>query len=238
MPDVYISTDVNHNTITPDAILNEWGQLTKSVREALEAAHNPSADNRFMTVTELNEVVGLDVEQLLEDIAALTADLEGHVADSACVHGVETDVVGLHDPQTLTNKGISGKVNDTDFPTIVSSRLFPVNGGGGMTAIPNPTGERLLILRAMVDIEVAGDVGGIFDVGVTSAHNVTSDNLLDGVPVDVIGVKDNLNDAGTNGKSRQGWDADQFVTASRQAGTLGAAFEGYLYVEYIKTGVY
>lgn len=104
---------------------------------------------------------------------------------------------------------------------------------GGAAAIANPEGVDLIITRAVLYIPTASAGAATVDVGVAANGTTSADNLIDGVSVAATGAKDNISDAGTNGKARQVWGASQYVTATASATLAGMV--GYLYIEYLRT---
>lgn len=104
---------------------------------------------------------------------------------------------------------------------------------GGVAAIANPEGIDLIITRAVLYIPTPSTGAATVDVGVAANATTSADNLIDGVSVAAAGAKDNISDAGTNGKASQVWGATQYVTGTASATLAGMV--GYLYIEYLRT---
>lgn len=105
--------------------------------------------------------------------------------------------------------------------------------GGAVASIANPEGQRLIIRRAILDVQTASNGAASVDVGVGSSASTSYDNLIDGCSVATAGSFDNFatnGQAGTNGKSTQVWAAANFVTVTGSATTAGLA--GYLMLDY------
>jgi len=68
----------------------------------------------------------------------------------------------------------------------------------------NPHASKILIKRVMIYLGTAGGTGtSVLDVGKAASTATHDDTLIDGLDLNTTGVFDNINDAGTNGKSRQ-----------------------------------
>lgn len=100
--------------------------------------------------------------------------------------------------------------------------------GGSAASVANPFGRAVMIGRVIVN-RTAGTTGTL-DIGVAANGTTSSDILLDGAAATAT-IFDNINDAGTNGKSRQRWAATEFVTATPSATPTGLV--GFMYIEII-----
>ena len=102
----------------------------------------------------------------------------------------------------------------------------------------NPHANPIIVTRILLDITVAGGVGGgELDVGSAAASGVHSDNLIDGCDPDVVTVYENFGDPGANGKFKQRLDANGGATDWLTCQILlqnAAAMEGRYYIEYIE----
>lgn len=104
--------------------------------------------------------------------------------------------------------------------------------GGGIGAWANPEGATIIIDRLEVYIATPSTGACTMDAGPTPTSGTTSsDTLIDGLSVAAAGVFDNLNDAGTDGKSRQTLASGKWVTFSRATGA-SAGLVGTAYIFY------
>jgi hypothetical protein len=111
--------------------------------------------------------------------------------------------------------------------------LAAADTGGGVFAWQNPEAGSVQVERVILDVTTQSSGACTVDVGATATNATTSsDNLIDGVSVAAAGLKDNLGDAGTNGKARQKLAAGKWVTASVASGA-SAGLVGFAYVHYI-----
>ena len=111
--------------------------------------------------------------------------------------------------------------------------LAAVDTGGGVFAWANPEAGSILIERVILDVTTATSGACTADVGTTATNATTSsDNLIDGVSLAATGLKDNLGDAGTNGKAKQRLATGKWVTGSVASGT-GAGLVGFVYIHYL-----
>jgi hypothetical protein len=110
--------------------------------------------------------------------------------------------------------------------------LNPVDTGGGVFAWANPEAVSILVTRVVLDVTTPSTGACTVDAGTTATSPTTSsDNLLDGASVAATGVKDNLDDGGTNGKAKQKLASGKWVTGSVASGA-SAGLAGYAYVHY------
>ena len=100
----------------------------------------------------------------------------------------------------------------------------------------NPEDKEIIIDRVILDITTAGDATSVMDVGIVADATATANNLLQGVPISAIAVKDNINDGGTNGKAKGKMDkaggSNDYITG--KVLTAGAPnLAGYVYIFYL-----
>jgi hypothetical protein len=67
----------------------------------------------------------------------------------------------------------------------------------------NPESVQIAVLRVIIDITTAGAATSVIDVGSAANATTHSDNLLDGIDASAVATYNNIDDAGTNGKSVQ-----------------------------------
>lgn len=111
--------------------------------------------------------------------------------------------------------------------------LAAADTAGGVFAWANPEAGSIIVNRVVLDVTTNSTGACTVDVGTTATNATTlSDNLIDGVSVaSAAGVKDNLGDAGTNGKTRQKLATGKWVTGSVASGA-SAGLVGYAYIHY------
>ncbi len=97
--------------------------------------------------------------------------------------------------------------------------LAGVDGAGGVLAVANPEGKRLMITDIILDVATKSTGACTLDAGVAADGATSSDNLLDGLDVGTAaGVFSNGRNPGTNGKMHALWGADQYLTISKATG--------------------
>ena len=104
--------------------------------------------------------------------------------------------------------------------------------GGAVAAIANPEGETLLITNTVLYVATQSTGAASVDIGVAADATTSGDTLIDGKSVATAGVFDASEDGGTNGRTRQTWDSDEYVTVTGSATTAGLV--GYLYLEFLR----
>lgn len=112
--------------------------------------------------------------------------------------------------------------------SMLKVKLGVAAGGGGVAAVANPFGRRVLIGRVFLDVTTG--VAQTADIGVAANGTTSSDTLLDGVSI-ATGIYDNADNKGTNGLYGVAWSATQFVTATASGTPTGLV--GNLYIEVI-----
>jgi len=90
---------------------------------------------------------------------------------------------------------------------------------GGVFNAQNTYGSDLLVTRVIVHITTAAEA--TIDIGTDDDGATSSDNLIDAGDLTAIGVIDNITDDGTNGKSRQIWENNEYVTATASTTPTG-----------------
>jgi len=104
----------------------------------------------------------------------------------------------------------------------------------------NPEPGKILVKRVMVDVTTAGGTAtAVIDVGSAASATTHSDNLINGADLNAVALYDNIDDAGTNGKSKQKLDekggTTDYITGqilTEKADSLA----GKYYIEYIVIG--
>jgi hypothetical protein len=117
---------------------------------------------------------------------------------------------------------------------IAKVALGAADTGGGVLSWQNPEGTDIIITRIVIDITTRATGACTIDVGTTATSATTSsDNLIDGLDINAAtGVFDNIDNKGSNGKSKQKLASGKWVTASKASGSA-AGTVGYAYIHYI-----
>lgn len=103
---------------------------------------------------------------------------------------------------------------------------------GALGRWQNTEGRTIIIDRLEVQVTTIATGACTMDAGPTATSATTlSDTLIDGIDVHVAGIYDNLNDAGTNGKSRQTLAHGKWVTFSTASGAA-AGLVGNAYIHF------
>jgi len=122
---------------------------------------------------------------------------------------------------------------------VASGALTAGNANAFAFAWQNPYPTAIVVTRVVIDVTTAGGtVNSVLDVGSAADATTTSNNLIDGMDLNTIGVYDNLDNPGTNGKAKQKVDANggaiDWVTGQILVANA-AALVGKYYICY--TGV-
>mgnify|MGYP000875309066 CR=1 FL=1 len=118
-------------------------------------------------------------------------------------------------------------------PGALKVALAASDSAGGVVSLANPEGADVIVTRLVVYVTAAATASCTIDAGIAATATTSSDNLINGLDVNAAtGVFDNITDVGTNGKSRQRWPSNYYLTISKASGAT-AGLAGYAYVEYI-----
>ncbi len=126
------------------------------------------------------------------------------------------------DPYILNRAGTAV----LDFPsTAVKGTMaveLSVSGAGNPTgvlaSIANPFGYDVIITSAVFRITAAGSTATL-DIGVGADATTSNDGLMDGI-ADSLGLYNNEDNAGINGKSAQVWSSSQFLNVAKAGGNV------------------
>lgn len=106
---------------------------------------------------------------------------------------------------------------------------------GQIVSIQNPEKVPVMVERAFVLVDTTGSSAACtVNMGIATT-STSSDNLIDGLSLNVvpIGLYDNIEDKGSNGKSRQYMGATDYWTVSVATGDANG-FEGKFFCSYHK----
>ena len=110
--------------------------------------------------------------------------------------------------------------------------LAAVDTGGGVLSWVNPESSAIIIVGLTVDVTTQSTGACTVDFGTTATSATTlSDNLIDGVSVAAVALLSNIDDKGTNGKSRQKLAVGKWITGSVASGA-SAGLVGNAYIRY------
>ena len=128
--------------------------------------------------------------------------------------------------------------SDTNPVALKCAKVALANAdtAGGVLAWQNPESSAIILVRVVIDRTTKSTGACTLDVGTAANGTTSSDNLIDGLDVGTAtGVGDNIEDKGTNGKSRQRMDAKggatDYITASKATGAA-AGLAGNAYIFY------
>ncbi len=114
--------------------------------------------------------------------------------------------------------------------------LGALDTAGGILGWQNPESSAIVVVRIAIDRTTKSTAACTADFGTAVDATTSSDNLLDGVDVGAAAAaEDNIEDKGTNGKSRQRLDgkggATGYITGSKASGAA-AGLVGNAYIFY------
>jgi hypothetical protein len=148
---------------------------------------------------------------------------------------------------TITREGVvaigAGKITQTMLAGESSVKVAKVALTGGLENAfafnwQNPEITAIFVQRILLDVtHVAGTAGAIMNIGTAASTGTGSDNLIDGVDIQAsVGLFDNVESKGANGKSRQRMDANGGATdwvCGQILTAAGSALTGNVYIEYV-----
>lgn len=112
--------------------------------------------------------------------------------------------------------------------------LAALDTAGGVLSWKNDLSDDIAIVGLDLDIKTKSTAACTLDGGTTPTSAATSsDNLIDGVDVGTAaGYFNNVDEKGTNGKSRQRLAAGKWLNISKASGAA-AGLVGFAYIRYI-----
>lgn len=113
-------------------------------------------------------------------------------------------------------------------PMVFKLAVTAGDGAGVIAEAANPFGYDVIITNAVLDITTQSTGASTLDIGV-AATDTSNDSLLDGVSGAAAGRFNNVNNAGTNGKSGVLWTSSTYLTVAEASGDV-TALVGTLYV--------
>lgn len=218
---------------------------TAAASKALVLGTNKNVDTLVIADggLKLGSGAGTAVTATAAEINTLASVAAGTVsASKAVVVGASKNVDTL-DITTLKIGGTAVTSTATELNTVAGTdrsvkvkkvALAAVDTGGGVFAWQNPESSSIIVERICLDVTTKATAACTLDIGTTATSATTSsDNLLDGVDVGTAaGLFNNIDDKGTNGKTRQKLAAGKWVTASVASGA-SAGIVGFAYIHYI-----
>lgn len=111
--------------------------------------------------------------------------------------------------------------------------LAAVDTAGGVFAIANPAGARVILTGLWVDVTTFTSGACTLDAGIAADGTTLNDAMIDGASLaTAAGVRNHIKHAGTNGSGALGWGASEFLTGSVASGA-SAGLVGFVYYEYM-----
>jgi hypothetical protein len=160
-------------------------------------------------------------------VAANKAVVAGANRDVATIRNLTIDGT-LTAPQT----GAALATATNRIKKLVKVTLAAADTGGGIFSWANPEATAIIVTRVLLDVTTQSSGACTVDVGMTAVSAATAaDNLINGLSLAAPGLFDNLEEAGTNGTSRQKVAVGKWVTASMASGA-SAGLVGSAYIEY------
>lgn len=152
-------------------------------------------------------------------------------------HGFRVGKKG-EDPTEIING--QGEVVAAQMPAsymkVVKVALTAGNADAFAFAWQNPESSAIMVHRVLLDITTESATGGsVINIGSGATATTESDNLIDGGALTAAALLDNIDDQGTNGKSKQRLDAKAGTTdyvTGRIKTAHAAALVGNVYIYY------
>ena len=122
------------------------------------------------------------------------------------------------------------------YMKVVKVALTAGNADAYAFAWQNPESTAIMVHRVLLDITTESATGGsVINIGSGATATTESDNLIDGGALTAAALLDNIDDQGTNGKSRQKLAAKGGATdhiTGRIKTANAAALVGNVYIYY------
>lgn len=132
----------------------------------------------------------------------------------------------------VANGAITSDKLSAEFMQVAVEDLDSGDENAYAFAWENDKSADLIVHRVIVDVTTAGGTADAeIDVGVAANATTNSDNLIDGADINSTGLKDNIDDQGTNGTSCQKVEDGQYVTGQIVVANA-ASLAGKVYIYY------
>jgi hypothetical protein len=116
---------------------------------------------------------------------------------------------------------------------VARAALAAADTAGGLLSWQNPESGAIEVIGLDLDITTPSSGACTGDFGATPTSGTTSsDNLIDGLSLAAAGLFNNVEDKGTNGKSKQRLAAGKWLTGSVASGA-SAGLVGTAYIRYM-----
>ena len=102
----------------------------------------------------------------------------------------------------------------------IKGALSATRTAGGMLAVENTYGSDLIIDRVIVSVTTASSSASAASIGIAANATTSSNTLMDNFDSGGQGVYDNIDNKGSNGKTKAKWGTGQFVTGSEASGNI------------------
>ena len=115
---------------------------------------------------------------------------------------------------------IGGVSNDRIQRTmLMPMQALPTMGAGALVAFQNPESVTIEITRVLINVLVCATAAMSLDVGTAATPTTASDNLMSSLDChSAVGLFDNIDDKGANGKTKALLGPGQYITISGQGG--------------------
>ena len=105
--------------------------------------------------------------------------------------------------------------------TWIKGSLTASDAAGGVFSLENTFGSDLVITRIILQVtNGASDSAARLDIGTAANATTSAATLVDELNVSDVGIYDNIDNKGTNGKTKAKWGTGQFVTGSESTGNI------------------
>jgi len=113
--------------------------------------------------------------------------------------------------------------------------LSPTSGNGRIFSWKNPDSTLpIVVSRLIVDITSASAAASTCDFGSVPSNDASSDNLIDGLPTNVVGTFDNITKKGANGRTCLVLQPNEWITGTQASGNV-AGLQGFAYITYSRS---
>lgn len=187
----------------------------------------PDAAGKFVVAAGGNAVIGVALTNAVaDDVFPMLLS----VKSSAGTYNLEADSVNtaaIEDNAVTIDKIAAG------FMKVAKVALTPAAAADDILfAWENEEAGAVIVHKVLVDITTAGGTAtALIDVGGAADAVTGSDTLIDGADLNAVAVYDNIDDQGTNGKSKVKVAAGAFVTGQAKV-EAAAALVGNAYIFY------
>lgn len=131
-------------------------------------------------------------------------------------------------------KVVGKKAEFKEMLMVSSSPLTAVSAAGTPFSLLNPISATAIVTQVIIDITTA--VNGTpctLNCGIGASAAGDYDTLIDGLdigtPTGAAGVRDNIDDQGTNGQATENWGATEYLNVTTSGSTTGMVATIYIW---------